>query len=126
MADNGKHGENRDHHRFDFGKWFMVYRPFFWMMSYQEAALLCFLINQQQRWAEGDPDTWFFCKVKTIERAIAMAENQQTRWLRGLQVKGFVKFERRGLPSRRWVQIQYAAIAEACDKVELPNFNLDE
>lgn len=122
-----RHDPRLVHRMFNFGNWHMTFWPFFGFLTQAEGNLLCLLINQQQRWSreeeEWHPDNWFYCKVRTIQNVLFMGKRTQSYILNSLAKKKLIKFEKRGFPPKRYIQINYAKIEECVNKVFLEAAN---
>lgn len=93
----------------DSGNWFKFPLPFLRAMSVEEAVLMAFFINHSSRIAPKH-DGWFYCKVETIQKKLMMPQKRQSSLISRLRERGFLTAEKRGLPSKRWLKIQFEAI----------------
>ena len=93
------------------------------------AVLLSELCYRRQYLARADKlqeDGYFYATVESVEDATTLSEHLQRKHLNNLQSMGIVKFERRGLPSKRFIYIDEQALNEllsspAEDKGQVPN-----
>lgn len=93
------------------------------------AVLLSELCYRRQYLARADKlqeDGYFYATVESVEDATTLSEHLQRKHLNTLQSMGIVKFERRGLPSKRFIYIDEQALNEllsspAEDKGQVPN-----
>lgn len=86
----------------------MIPSEFYHMMTLPEVHVLAYLWNQrnvlEQRGTLGRGG-WFYCTSNTLERDLAIPQQVQTRILKKLKERGYIKTERRGIPSKRHVRL---------------------
>ena len=87
---------------------------------------LCYRRQYLDRADKLQEDGYFYATVESVEDATTLSEHLQRKHLNTLQSMGIVKFERRGLPSKRFIYIDEQALNEllsspAEDKGQVPN-----
>jgi hypothetical protein len=77
------------------------------------AVLLGELISISKYFYETKKIDWFFITVDSIERALLISDSVQRRSLSFLKEIGFIELEKRGIPQKRFIKINYSAIMKA-------------
>lgn len=98
--------------------WFPVHRALLSKLGWRKATMLHFLLDYLSRMeykkknADKIVDGWFYCTANTIEEEMEVSPTQQTDILKQLAQDGILSFQRRGLPSKRYIRINLDKIAE--------------
>ena len=92
------------------GRWFRMMNP-------TEAVLLAYVNRRSSRpQSNRDKQGWFTCDARLIQNTLGIAINRQTRIISKLTERGFIETERRGQGARRWLRINWAALAKEMKK----------
>jgi len=75
-----------------------------------ELILLYYLVN----WAgmKARNDGWFWCTMRQIMDELGLSQSKYTRTLKSLRDKKFIKIKTEGVPSKRWIKINYVLIGQ--------------
>jgi hypothetical protein len=93
------------------GAFFRVPVDFFHILSIDEAIILAYLINHSERVkARKHKSGWFYCTSRAIENEINMGRYRQHRHISRLITRNLLKAERRGMPSLRWLKVNYTEL----------------
>lgn len=100
----------------DQGNYFHCFKPFFKIMRMLDAIFLMDLMNRAAQAVKESPeakDQYFLCTAKFLDGI--WTDKKQEVHFKNLIKLGYIKTERRGLPTRRWVWIDYDKIFHDVD-----------
>lgn len=96
---------------FSSGEWFMFPRCLLLVLSFGESILLSHLINKARSVRASEKyGGWFYCLMNSIVDDLNISVDQQTSLFQSLKRKGYVVTERRGLPAKRYIWIDYVTL----------------
>lgn len=86
-------------------------------LGLSEAVLIGELCSEYNYWKSrgGGSDGWFFSTVENIERETGIKKVTQASLLKKLSEAGLLKYQRRGLPPKRHIFLDFDAIARILD-----------
>lgn len=86
-------------------------------LGLSEAVLIGELCSEYNYWkSRGEvSDGWFFSTVENIERETGIKKVTQASLLKKLSEAGLLKYQRRGLPPKRHIFLDFDAIARILD-----------
>ena len=86
-------------------------------LGLSEAVLIGELCSEYNYWkSRGEAsDGWFFSTVENIERETGIKKVTQASLLKKLSEAGLLKYQRRGLPPKRHIFLDFDAIARILD-----------
>lgn len=76
---------------------------------------LCYRRQYLDRMGKLQEDGFFYATVQSIEDETTLSEHCQRKCLTQLKEMGIVDFERRGIPSKRFIRINQAALEDLLD-----------
>lgn len=94
----------------------MVPALFYKLMTPNEVHILAYLWNLRnilEMSNQLETGGWFYCTSMRLETAMGFSRQVQHRIIRKLIGRGFLKTQRRGIPSKRWVRLNRKRIIAA-------------
>lgn len=101
--------------------WFRFRRDFvkYKMMSKLQALFIQDLHNlSTMKKTKKGKDRFFLCTVEYLHQDMLWDHDIQAKMLKFFQGKGFIDVERRGVPSRRYVRVNWTRVIEALRKAK--------
>ncbi len=102
----------------DSSGWFLVHMDVIGAVGMECGVFLSCLINihgmkiKEKRKKKEPPNAWFRCSIQTLENRLRLNQAAQRRLINLLKKKGVLQSRLQGLPSKRWLFIDYEKIAE--------------
>jgi len=102
------------------GNYFAFHKNFAKYLGLEEAIILGDLINRFQYYFTNgmlDEDGMFYCTVKTLQEDTTLSEYKQRKALNSLEVKGLINTKLKGLPAKRYIQLNADNIIDVLRKI---------
>ena len=101
------------------GNYFAFHKDLAKKLGLDEAIILGALINRYQYYFEHgklDEEGMFYCTVETLENDTTLSDYKQRKALTNLQDGNFINIKLKGLPAKRYIEINADKIIETLRK----------
>jgi hypothetical protein len=88
--------------RADAGNWFPFFRDYLLIMPLDAAVVVQSILNLGKAKSK---DGWILCTVEYLYQSTRLDRNAQVRVLNVLKNLGFIEWEKRGIPAKRYIRV---------------------